>query len=189
MTPVRAVIVGFVFLSFLQDSFEADFTSVPDLKAASDKVSLKRRAICKSLCRSKSQDITHFEKVRKDVKIWVCFLYFQCASYRSYILSLFFIRQILSYVKNTQDYCEVRPKTKFFILWTFSIHQLRLFWIFNTMTLILCSFTFWRAGSRLFFELMTGSVSQFHAVGTIFKDIDVLLFVYICAFSTIDHKF
>ena len=73
MTPLQAVIVGFVFVSFLQDSFEADFTSVPDLKAASDiKVFLKRRAICKSLCRSKSQDITHFEKVRKDVKIWVC---------------------------------------------------------------------------------------------------------------------
>lgn len=64
MMPLRAVIVGFVFVSFLQDSFEVDFTSVRDLKAASDRVSLKGRAICESLCRSKSQDVTHFEKVR-----------------------------------------------------------------------------------------------------------------------------
>ena len=67
MIPLRAVIVGFVFVSFLQDSFEAHFTSVRDLKAASDSVSLKRREICESLCRSKSQDMTHFEKVRKDI--------------------------------------------------------------------------------------------------------------------------
>ena len=65
MLPLRAVIVGFVFVSFLQDSFEADFSSVRDLEAASD--SLERRAICESLCRSKRQDTAHFEKVRKDI--------------------------------------------------------------------------------------------------------------------------
>ncbi|XP_020605806.1 uncharacterized protein LOC110044579 isoform X2 [Orbicella faveolata] len=60
MMPLWAVIVGFVFVSFLQDSFEADFTSIRDLKAASD--SLERRAICESLCRSERPDTTHFEK-------------------------------------------------------------------------------------------------------------------------------
>lgn len=73
MMPLWAVIVGFVFVSFLQDSFEADFTSIRDLKAASD--SLERRAICESLCRSERPDTTHFEKVRKDIKIWICVLY------------------------------------------------------------------------------------------------------------------
>ena len=69
MMPLRALIVAFVFVSFLQDSFEADFTSVLDLKAASYslyRVSVERRAICESLCRSKRQDTTRFEKVRKD---------------------------------------------------------------------------------------------------------------------------
>lgn len=58
MLPLRALIVGFVFVSFLQDSFETDLTSVRDLKTAS----LKRRTICESLCRIKRQEMTHFEK-------------------------------------------------------------------------------------------------------------------------------
>lgn len=57
----QALAVGFAFVSFMQDSFEAGKFSVhaSDLKAAG-----LLRAICESLCRSKREDGPYFRQVR-----------------------------------------------------------------------------------------------------------------------------
>ena len=63
MMSIQAVIVGFAFVSFVQDSFEAGQLSVHasgNQKAAGR----QRRAICELLCRSKRENKPHLREVR-----------------------------------------------------------------------------------------------------------------------------
>ncbi|XP_078348238.1 uncharacterized protein LOC144633268 isoform X1 [Oculina patagonica] len=67
MMSLRALIVGFAFVSFVQDSFEAvsSVHASRDLKAAG-----RVRAICESLCRSKREDRPQF---REEISFDACF--------------------------------------------------------------------------------------------------------------------
>ena len=159
MTPLQAVIVGFVFVSFLQDSFEADFTSVPDMKAASDiKVFLKRRAICKSLCRSKSQDITHFEKVRKDVKIWVC-VFSMCIWRLVYSIIIFSFDKLSLCIEHTRL---LRSQAENEIFYTLNIFNSSATSILNLQydDIDFMFFHILTRGYSIVLRTMTGSVSQ-----------------------------
>ena len=77
---IQAVIVGFAFVSFVQDSFEAGQFSVHasgNQKAAGRQT----RAICELLCRPKRENKQLFSKVRndiiKDILTRVLVLYFK----------------------------------------------------------------------------------------------------------------
>lgn len=69
MISIHALVIGFVFVILVQDSFEAGqlaplhglHATRSDLKAA-DRTNNKRLAICKSLCSSKEQDASQFKK-------------------------------------------------------------------------------------------------------------------------------
>jgi len=116
-----------------------------------------------------------------------------CTSIVFYILWAIYILIFHSTIERThENTAKSRRKRNFLLVWTFSIYQLCLFWIF-TMILVLCSSHFdarvvdcsSNYVRKCFSNTSINFIPSVRFSGC--QRMFVCLFVY--AFSTIDHKF